>query len=241
MMRPLPAAELLMIWERGAGLPPYSQALLLLDAAIYDTDNTAIQALSIGQRDGHLLTLREWTFGAQITSLVTCPACDESVELQFYTDDIRVIPADDAPPDTVEMDGYRVEFRLPNSADLIAAADDPQDVQALLRRCLIDITHNDEPVTVDALPEAVVTCVAQQMADADPQADVRIETICPGCENRFNAAFDIVSFFWAEIDAWARRTLRTVHRLARAYGWREADILAMSATRRELYLGMLDT
>lgn len=241
MMRPLPAAELLTIWERGAGQPPYLQALLLLGAALHDTDSADVQALTIGQRDGHLLTLREWTFGTEITSLVTCPACDESVELHFYTDDIRVPPADSTPPDMVEMDGYRVQFRLPNSADLIAAAENARDVQALLRRCLIDITHDGEPVTVDALPEDVIACVAQQMADADPQADVRLETICPGCDNRFNAAFDIVSFFWAEIDAWARRTLRTVHRLARAYGWREADILAMSATRRELYLGMLDT
>ena len=51
--------------------------------------------------------------------------------------------------------------------------------------------------------------------------------------------FDIVSFFWAEIDAWARRVLREVNVLARAYGWRESDILALSPVRRQIYLSMV--
>ena len=44
--------------------------------------------------------------------------------------------------------------------------------------------------------------------------------------------------FWAEIDAWARRILREVNILARAYGWRESDILALGAVRRQIYLTM---
>jgi len=51
--------------------------------------------------------------------------------------------------------------------------------------------------------------------------------------------FDIVSFFWSEICVQAKRLLREVHILARAYGWREADILSMSAARRQLYLEMV--
>jgi hypothetical protein len=33
--------------------------------------------------------------------------------------------------------------------------------------------------------------------------------------------------------------MREVHRLARVYGWREADILSMSASRRQFYLEMV--
>ena len=61
---------------------------------------------------------------------------------------------------------------------------------------------------------------------------------CPECGHRWHATFDIVSFFWSEIDAWAYRTLHQVHRLASAYGWREADILAMSPWRRQFYLSL---
>jgi hypothetical protein len=48
-----------------------------------------------------------------------------------------------------------------------------------------------------------------------------------------------VSFFWNEINTWAYRMLRDVHALATAYGWREADIVAMSPWRRQVYLDMV--
>jgi hypothetical protein len=50
---------------------------------------------------------------------------------------------------------------------------------------------------------------------------------------------DIASYLWSEIHAWAGRMLRDVHALAAAYGWREADILAMSPWRRQAYLEMI--
>jgi hypothetical protein len=52
-------------------------------------------------------------------------------------------------------------------------------------------------------------------------------------------AFDIAAYLWQEVDARARRALRDTHTLARAYGWREADILAMSDFRRQQYLEMV--
>ena len=48
------------------------------------------------------------------------------------------------------------------------------------------------------------------------------------------------SYLWHEVDAWALRLLRDVHRLARAYSWREADILALSPSRRQCYLDLLN-
>ena len=77
------------------------------------------------------------------------------------------------------------------------------------------------------------------MAEADPQADIQLALSCPACGHQWLSTFDIVSFFWSEINAWAYRILREVHILASAYGWREADILAMSPYRRQLYLEMV--
>jgi hypothetical protein len=74
------------------------------------------------------------------------------------------------------------------------------------------------------------------MSDADPQADVELALACPSCGHQWPAAFDIASFLWKELHAWALRTLREVHTLARSYGWREDDVLALSGTRRQLYL-----
>jgi hypothetical protein len=65
---------------------------------------------------------------------------------------------------------------------------------------------------------------------------MQLALVCPTCGSGWAVAFDIVAFFWTELQAWAQRMLRDIHTLARAYGWREADILALSPLRRQVYL-----
>ena len=91
----------------------------------------------------------------------------------------------------------------------------------------------------DRLPAAVLQAVAAAMAAADPQGDVELALRCPACGHVWPAAFDIGSFFWAEVDAWARVLLSEIHTLASAYGWREADVLALSPWRRRCYLELI--
>jgi hypothetical protein len=74
------------------------------------------------------------------------------------------------------------------------------------------------------------------MASADPGADIDLAFDCPECGHRWQEVFDINGFLWREIHAWAKRTLRDVHVLARAYGWTEPDALSLSPTRRQIYL-----
>ena len=51
---------------------------------------------------------------------------------------------------------------------------------------------------------------------------------------------DIAGFVWREVALAARRLLTEIHRLARAYGWSQQAIAAMSTPRRAAYLEMLD-
>src|SRR5262249_26779625 len=148
----------------------------------------------------------------------------------FRTTDIRAT----LPPDvalTLTAAEHEIHFRLPDSFDLLAipAGVDLDDARRhLLQRCVVSAVRHGESVAAAELPAETVVGVAARMAEADPQADVQLELQCPACGGAWRAAFDIVGFFWTEIDAWARRTLNEVHVLARAYGWREADILALS-------------
>ena len=87
------------------------------------------------------------------------------------------------------------------------------------------------------MTETLVTLLAAQMEECDPLAEIRIDLDCPACGYHWQILFDIASYFWTEISAQAKRLLRDVHTLARAYGWREADILAMSGVRRQLKPG----
>jgi hypothetical protein len=238
-MRALSDSELLSLWERGRTCPPARQALVLLAAAFPDTPPEALAAFSIGERDACLLTLHECTFGSELVSLVLCPACGERLELTFDVADIRATPeVAQAESFALSLDGYTVRFRLPNSLDLMAIADQPDAdaSQMLLERCLLAAEYADEDRAAEQLPTEVLEAVGAQMARADPQADVQLVLDCPACSLHWPAVFDIVSFFWAEIETWAYRTLREIHLLASSYGWREADILAMSQWRRQCYL-----
>ena len=156
---------------------------------------------------------------------------------------------------SIEANGYQVSFRLPNSLDLLELAfaldnpvadgleDDGETAsRLLLERCLLAVSHQgrdlERPLSTH-LPPGAAGSVLKKMEEADPQASSALKLHCPTCGHEWEAGFDILSFFWIEIQAWACRILQEVHTLALAYGWREGDILAMSALRRQAYLEML--
>jgi hypothetical protein len=137
---------------------------------------------------------------------------------------------------------YEVRFRLPDSSDLtaISACEEVAAAkQLLLARCLLEVRLDGQGQTVDQLPETILEAVSEHLAEADPQANVQLDLTCPTCAHTWSAAFDIVSYLWQEIDSWAQHILRAIHSLACAYGWREADILNLSARRRQFYLQMI--
>lgn len=244
MLRPLSAQEMLVIWERGLHQHPVERALTMLSVALPEFAPDALLALTIGQRDTCLLTLHEITFGTRLESYAECPACQERLEFTLNVSDIRVADEgkDVVGEQQATIDGYEVRFRLPNSRDLLTIArflDVGQARSTLVQRRLIEAKRNDEAVAVADLPEPVIVGLAEQMARLDPQAEVQLNLSCTACGHRWSLLFDIVSFLWTEIGGQARRLLRDVHTLARAYGWREADILSMSAVRRQYYLEMV--
>jgi hypothetical protein len=242
-MRPLSAGELLEVWELGSAQGLVERALTLLAAAC-DTRSESLAGLTIGQRDSCLLTLREWTFGSRMSGVLTCPGCGQGLELTFDAAEVRAdVPADGGRAASLAMAGYDVQFRPPNSTDLAVAAgeSDPERLrELLLERCVLAASHDGEPVSADRLPPEIVEAVAAGLAQADPQADVELAVSCGSCSHSWRTAFDIVSFFWNEVDAWAGRILREVHTLASAYRWAERDILALSPRRRQLYLEIVN-
>jgi hypothetical protein len=136
----------------------------------------------------------------------------------------------------LEHSGHQIEFRLPNSLDLRAASvacDAASARMILFERC----TKGSLPP--GEVPAEVIESVASAMSLADPQSDMRIALECPICSCSWEEIFDIASFLWNEVRALAMRTVHEVHKLASAYGWSEADILAMSSSRRRIYMGML--
>ena len=240
-MRPLSVHELLAVWERGLAAGPSERALAILAAACPESPPAELARVSVGRRDGQLMTLREWAFGRDLAVLADCPRCRQPLETMLRVGDLRV--EDETPAGSSVIVGrYAVECRPPNTSDLLAC--EGQDATEIRRRlfasCVMEAVRDEEPVSAADLPDEVVSEVVERIAALDPQADTRLNLSCPDCHYDWSEVFDVVSFFWTEIDAWARRLLRDVNVLARAYGWREQDILSMSTMRRQLYLAMAE-
>ncbi|MFO7539814.1 MAG: phage baseplate protein [Chloroflexota bacterium] len=239
MLHSIPDQALLTIWEQGWSQPPVWRALLLLAGALPDASTDELAALPIGRRDRHLLALRERLFGPNLPGVAACPACTEQLEFSFSVADVMVV--DETAATELNSRGYRLRLRPPNSQDLLAVArlDDPTEAeQQLLARCIVEATRQGKTAHANRLPAAVRQAVEAQLAAIDPQANVTINLNCPACRHEWSLLFDILSYLWQELDTWAWRTLYEVHQLAAAYGWREADSLALSPWRRRQYLEM---
>jgi hypothetical protein len=242
--------HLLAAWERGRAVPrPAERALALFCAAHADVPRAAVEALPIGERDRRLLSLREDMFGPELKALTACPACHAWLELEFEASEFGAAPTDEfageaaTGPLSLSLDGYEVVFRLPNSLDMLGlhdGDDDDENRSRLLQRLVLRASRADEEIPTSQLPAALVDALDGRLSLEDPHADIRLNLTCAACDTRWQAPFDIGSYLWNEVDAWALRLLRDVHRLARAYGWREADILALSSARRQCYLELLD-
>jgi hypothetical protein len=76
-MRTLSAQQILQIWEVGQGQTAVERALTLLAFAFPDKTKDELAALTVGQRDNYLLSLRELTLGSQLNGFTACPKCRE--------------------------------------------------------------------------------------------------------------------------------------------------------------------
>lgn len=248
-MRGLAAHELLEIWDQGQGLSPYGRAMLLVASACPEYTRQQVDSFSMGERDTLLAQIRARTFGRDVSTVVTCPACHEQVGVRLDVGEIfpqmsETAPSQrrDRPPLEIRSREFIVQAALPVVRDveeIASSAGSAQGVRMLLRRCILYAECRGEPCAVDDLPEDVCALIDSRMAEADPQGDVRLALQCPGCEHRWSMLFDILSFLWGEIQICTRRLLREVHALASAYGWTESEILTLSTTRRNAYLEMV--
>lgn len=249
-MRSLSASELLTVWEQGLTQPWLQRGLSLLALACPERALDQLAQISIGERDRHLLRLREALFGSQFASVVDCPACGDRLELNFSTSEIWLTPEIElSNPISATIADYKVQFRLPNSSDLVAVfnqapyqtndANDERLQRQLLEQCLLHVQHHDVTIAIEDLTPSTIAAITTAMSQADPQADVELALSCPACQHGWSTSFDIVSFLWSELQNWAQRLLRDIHVIASTYGWSEAEILAMSGQRRQCYLEMI--
>lgn len=235
--------EIVRAWEWGEPRHPIDRGLVLLDLAWPGAERPDLASLSIGQRNAILLDLRARLFGPTMRSFVSCPTCSAALGLELPVAGLR---GDDLPPTDplydLKVKDMVLQVRLPDSRDLAAlvAAGSLGDARGrLVRRCIVSATHDGLSVPIDSLPMEIIAALADEMHALEPPAALMLGLTCAECGHAWSAALDIVSYLWSEVSRTARQLLREVHDLARAYGWAEDAILALSDARRRQYLEMV--
>ena len=192
-----------------------------------------VRQMLVGDREFLLLQLRRITFGDHVQAVVNCPACRNKMDVDFRLDEIPV----QARPQTqdnfkLDLNGRVVVFRLPNGGDQEAVANDPDPVETLLSRCVID----DSAIPISSNEREAVIAEMERLA---PQLDVELDLVCPECSHLFSMAFDTTAFFFEEVAVKPDELLYEVHALAFHYHWSENEILSLERRRRRTYLALL--
>jgi hypothetical protein len=263
-MLTFPTAALLQAWERGHDASPGRRGLILLVLAHPDVPVALLENWSVGQRDAALLGLFERLFGGRLAAQAECPHCSAALQMDIPVAAVLApVPELTSNRFVLEHAGYRLTYRLPTAGDLAALADpasvsrDDASSKWLLQQCLLGVSERDDagsqdgdgsdpresepagPVSIQDIPGEVIgaleASIASTASSLDPLAEIELKLDCPECAFCWQSPFDIVSFLWSELDAWAARMLREIHILASHYGWSEADIIALSPRRRLYY------
>jgi len=233
-MRALGESDLLALWERGATRHPLDRSALLAAFARPDLAPEQIGDRPLGEITATLLRLREACFGSHIRSHVDCERCGQRLELALDVRELlQAVPHVEPGARMVDAAGLRA--RVPTLRDLAAVAKEPDAERAarqLLQRCVTEEGAAE-------LSDAAFREIEDALEAADPNADFAFDIRCEACGQVGTAQLDAGELLWDEVSARARTLLGEVHLLARAYGWSESEILALSSARRAAYLAMV--
>lgn len=225
-------SELLELWERGRAQHPVDRALTLAGVVRRDASRRELAALPLGDRDAALLALHRANFGRTLDATGVCPACEATIEAHLDIAEV-LTERDGAPeaPEALTFGDRTVCFRLPNTMDVaaMAGASDAETARAELVRRLV----GDEGV---ALSPDEVEALEQAIERADPLTEISVLLTCPECGSSWVESVDVAAFVWAHVAAAAERLLWQVARLAHAFGWTEADVMALPPERRQWYV-----
>ena len=167
--------------------------------------------------------------GAWITG--ACGGCGEPFDVYVDPADVPVKPAGAGYPFVlVPTSRGEREFRVPTGEDQDAAAGtDPAEALSRLAARL----SGDES---SAWSDEDLAAIDAAVEEVSPRVAACVSTTCPECGARAELPLDHYRVLARDAVA----VFEDVHTLASAYGWGEADILALPQARRRVYLDLVE-
>jgi len=164
---------------------------------------------------------------------VACDKCQELLEIDVNIGELLVQVRTQETPEHIYCEGFC--FRRPSSQDLASVVDEMDAEAAAIK--LLDECCLARPDGVK-VSLSLLAQVDALLENGDPLADLRFASVCPACDNKMEVMLDPGVVLWEELQAYASNVLNQVHVLARAYGWTESEVLALSPRRRKRYLDL---
>ena len=234
------AEDLLLIWEYARERDPAQLRTVLMGVLRPDLGPVDLEAMSLGRvHQAMIRTLCDMA-AAPLRGQATCPACGEV--MGFHMDPTRLLIPPEPEALVVEHQDYRLRLRPPSGRDLamvLALGEETSAWEYLVEACLVSARDSMGPVAPTSLPAEIIALAGEALAEADPGLIYRLSMKCIECGHQWSPQLDPALFLVREAKAAAKRILIEVDRLAKTYGWSEAEILAMSPRRRQTYLDLV--
>jgi hypothetical protein len=206
-------SEVLELWDAGEAVTPLERAVLLLERTW--PSPAPFGDWTLGEVNAGLLRFRCAAWSAEWDCLTACPDCHETAEIRLEIP--ALLDGDPAAEGDAEPPG---RLSGPRVRELLAL-------------------HATGPVDGGRIAALLAASADASAAREDRLATISVGTTCPACGTSFRARMNVIQMVWTEFVARARVLLHEVAELASAFGWREADVLALPASRRARYLALV--
>jgi hypothetical protein len=232
--RPATGHDDVLLAEAGTGL---AGVVAWVTRCVEDGDGRALDAaaLPVGDLDLLVLARRRELRSDRFIAEGSCVHCDTPVDVTFsltaYAGHCR--PGRPRGVEPAEQGWWRlraqgVTFRVPATADVLAAADTVRPRRLLIERC---VRGQPNPRQAAAAERA--------MARLAPTLRSQVTGGCPECGREVLLDVDARELCLAELRFLAGSVHDDVHLIASAYGWSEPAILDLPSSRRRRYADLI--
>lgn len=205
---------------------------------VEDDKLESVWRLSLAARIGGLLAIYAATRRTEELALTLhCPhpKCREAMEVSLPVPDLLELAqtAEQASETKVVLGPEVVRLRRPCGTDQRlwqqAGYADTSAAQAAVLNSL---------VVGEAIGADDHTALAEAMAGFDPLSCFELDVTCPECARRSDIPVDLEVVLLSALERAQARMIADVDRLARRYGWSEAEALSVPEWRRRRYLAL---
>ena len=259
-IRPLSGRDEAFLLERPATWPTAHRTSALLQRLVERVEGLdeplagMVREFSIGDREHLLTTVCRQLLGDRIDLVARCgdADCGDLTEISLSLDDLIAAEPQDPVRETHELmctgprdQRLRVAFRLPDGAleeqaGMLAMHHPAAAANLIFESIVVEITdHTGDPVDPASVLPSVRMAMETALQELDPVLDRHTRISCRACGRSLVAEFDAMTVLMNAITS-GGDIFRQVDRIARAYHWTEADILSLTAARRQVYLRLVE-